>query len=258
MNPRIASGITGATPIWHDLMAELLKKYPDGIMSKPDKVKTVEIDSYLGGLPHNGDPKRTEYFIEGTEPKDVSPFYKKIKISKANGKLANDVEIKSGNYDEKEFIVFTESDPISTDGKNRWQEGIDAWVQSQGDSKFHPPTETSDNSSEDVIVTFKDPPDKATVNNDFHIRVVITTGPDVKNVKLYKNGTEFKNYDGNTKEVNEDVHFDDGTYEIKAVAVNNKDKRSEAVLKIGVNKPWDSTPTDTPAPSPSPTPSAHP
>ncbi|MEO6509281.1 MAG: transglycosylase domain-containing protein [Patescibacteria group bacterium] len=253
MNPRIASGITGATPIWHDLMTELLKKYDDGIMAKPDKVKSVEIDSYLGGLPHESDPKRTELFIEGNEPKEVSSYYKKLKISKSNGKLANDVEIKNGNYDEKEYIVLTENDPISTDGKNRWQEGIDAWINGQGNEKLKYPHETSDNSADDVVVTIKSPGDHQTVGNDFELEVKIVSGANIKNIKLYKQGSEFKNIDGNNREIKESMHLDDGTYELKVVAVNDRDKRNEAIIKIGVNKPWDFsnvTPTPTVTPTP--------
>jgi len=104
MNNAIASGTTGASSIWNAVMVELLKKHKDGIMETPEKVKAIEIDSYLGGLPKDGYGKRSEYFIEGNEPKETSPFYKKLKISKSTGKLANDVEIKSGNYDEKEYI----------------------------------------------------------------------------------------------------------------------------------------------------------
>jgi 1A family penicillin-binding protein len=119
MDPRIASGVTGASPIWHYLMSEILKKYPDGIIDKPDKVKALQIDAFLGGLPKDGYPVRSEYFIEGTEPKEVSPFYKKIS--------------------DKEYIVIKEVDPVSTDGINRWQQGIDEWIKSQSDEKYHPP-----------------------------------------------------------------------------------------------------------------------
>lgn len=252
MNPRISSGTTGATPIWNSMMTELLKKYDDGIMAKPDKVKAIEVDSYLGGLPHEGDPKRSEYFIEGTEPKEVSPYYKKLKISKSTGKIANDVEVRNGNYDEKEYIIITESDPISTDGRNRWQEAIDAWVREQGNDKLKPPTETSDNNIDDVIVTIRNPGDKSTVGNAFDIQVKITTGPGIKNIKLYKNGSEFKSIDGNNKEITESVNFPDGVYEIKVIAVNDKDKRAEAAIKIGVNRPWDSDITPSPSPTQAP------
>jgi penicillin-binding protein 1C len=251
MNPRIASGITGATPIWHDLMTELLKKYPDGISDKPDDVTALQIDAAYGGLPHNDDPKRSEYFIKGTEPKDVSPIWKKLKISKSTGKLANDVEVKNGNYDEKEYIVFTENDPISTDGHNRWQEGIDAWVKTQGNDKMHPPTETSDNSIDDIVVSIDSPNDHQQVGNTFDVHAHFVSSPDVKWVKIYANGNQIKEVDGNNHDVTQSVTLDDGVYDLKVVAANAKDKQSDSTIKIGVNKPWDSSPTPTSTPTPS-------
>src|SRR3989339_401873 len=163
MNAKIASGATGASSIFYRVIRELLKTYDDGIIEKPDKVKAVTIDSYLGGIPKDGTPTRAEYFIEGTEPKDISPIYKKLKISKANGKLANEVEIKTGNFEEKEFLVFTEDDPVSTDGKNRWQEAIDNWLKDQKDDKYHPPTEVSDASADSVVVSIKNPQGQTTI-----------------------------------------------------------------------------------------------
>lgn len=255
MNPRIASGATGASPIWHNIMLELLKDYKDGIIDKPNKVKALTIDAYLGGLPKDGYPTRSEYFIEGTEPKDVSPYYKKLKISKANGKIANDVEVKKGEYEEKEFIVITENDPVSTDGKNRWQEAIDEWRKQQADEKFKYPTETSDASSDSVVVSIKEPGDHATVGNDVHIVAKITSIDKVAEVKIYVNGSEVKKLDGDRDEVDETINLSDGTYEIKVVAKNNKDKQGDSTIKIGVNKPWDyqassPTPTFTPTPTP--------
>lgn len=250
MNPKISSGATGASPIFYRLMRELLKNHEDGIMDKPEKVKALTIDAYLGGLPKDGYPTRSEYFIEGTEPKDVSPYYKKLKISKSTGKLANDVEVKNGNYEEKEFIIFSESDPVSTDGKNRWQEGINTWVKDQGDPKYHPPNETSDASSEDVVVSIKNPMGQQTVgSNNVEIKAKIISIAKIKNVKIKINGSEVKSIDGDRDEINETINLTDGAYELQVVATNEKDKQGESTLKFGVNKPWDYTiPTPTPTP----------
>ncbi|MCX7956077.1 MAG: PBP1A family penicillin-binding protein [Patescibacteria group bacterium] len=252
MDPRIASGATGASPIFYKLMRELLKKYEDGIMPKPDKVKAVTIDAFLGGLPKDGYPTRSEYFIEGTEPKDISPFYKKIKISKSNGKLANDVEIKNGNFEEKEYIVITENDPVSSDGKNRWQEAIDAWAREQKDEKYNPPKELSDASSEDIVVSIKNPMGKTTVSsNNFDIKAKIISIAKIKNVKIKINGNEIKSLDGDRKEISESVNLADGVYELQVIAVNEKDKSAESTIKFGVNKPWDyKEPINTPSPTP--------
>lgn len=253
MNPKIASGATGASQIFYRLMIELLKKYPDGIMDKPEKVKALTIDSFLGGLPHENVSNRSEYFIEGMEPKDLSPFYKKLKISKSTGKLANDVEVRTGNYDEKEFIVIHEDDPISTDGKNRWQEAIDVWLKTMPDDKYHPPTDKSDASSDLVVVQIKSPGDKTTVSsNNVEIKAKMASIDPIKNVKLYINGSAVKEYNENKNEIYETLNLSDGVYEIRLVAVNEKDKTGDSVVKIGVNKPWDSVSSATPTPIPTP------
>ncbi len=145
MNQKIASGITGASPIWNQIMKFALKTYPDGIVAKPDGVEATEVDSRLGGKVKDDDKKRSEYFLADTAPKEIASGYQKIKISKNQSeKKANEYEIGAGQYDERDFIVLSESDPVSTDGKNRWQEGIEAWIKEQSDNIYKIPQETSD------------------------------------------------------------------------------------------------------------------
>jgi penicillin-binding protein 1C len=251
MDPRIASGETGASPIWHNLMVTLLKTYKDGIMDKPDKVKAIQIDPLFGGLPKDGSQTRSEYFIDGTEPKDVSPFYKRVKVSKSNGKLANDIEIKTGNYEEKDCYVVAENDPVSTDGKNRWQEGIDNWRKEQGDDKWKCPTEVSDNRSEDVVVSIKNISDHSTITDkNMNIRVKTVTLSSLKNVKIFVNGGEKRNFNDDRQDFEislSDLDIkDDGVYEIKVRSTNDKDKTGESSIKFGLNKPWDYAPTAVP------------
>lgn len=57
MDPYLTSGITGAAPIWHDIMTELLKDKPDEVAPMPQDVVTLPC--------HYG---RVEYFVKGTEP----------------------------------------------------------------------------------------------------------------------------------------------------------------------------------------------
>jgi 1A family penicillin-binding protein len=147
MNPRIASGTTGATPIWNKIMQAVLKNKPNEEFEKPDGVTAIEIDAFSGGTPRDGQPTRTEYFMKGTEPSTSAIIYKKVKLSKHQGdKLANQDEIDHGDYEVKEYVVFEEQDPVSTDGKNRWQEAINNWLNEahKDDSTYRPPTEVSD------------------------------------------------------------------------------------------------------------------
>ena len=261
MDPRIASGATGASPIFYRLMRELLKDYADGIPDKPDDVKAYTIDAFLGGLPKEGYPTRSEYFIEGTQPKDISPFYKKLKISKTNGKLANDIEIKTGNFEEKEYIVITEDDPLSTDGKNRWQEAIDAWAREQKDEKYHPPNELSETSADEIIVSIKSPADKSTVGNgEVNLKAKIVSLTAIKIVKIFLNNNLWKQIEGDIKEIDENLSINqNGVYEVKIEAVNEKNRTGSSQIKFGVNVPWDyQSPTNTPIPTPSPTPTINP
>ncbi len=251
MNQKIASGATGASSIWYKIMVELLKKYEDGIMEKPENVEATTVDAFLGGLPKDGYPTRSEYFIKGTEPTDVSAFYKTVKISRSNGKLANEVESRLGQYDTKDFIVITENDPVSADGVNRWQEGIDKWASEQPEDKYKPPKDMSDASSDAVVVSIRSPNGSSTVNsNNVEIRAKVASLDPIKNVKFYINGSEIKNFDGDNKEPTETLNLSDGVYKLQVIARNEKDKSGESTIIFGVNKPWDSEPTATPSPTP--------
>ena len=121
MNPAIASGVTGASPIWNRIMVASLKGKPSENFEKPDNVIEVQVDGLAGGVSYDNRPTRSEFFIKGTEPTSPSPVYK--------------------SKDGKTYVLFRESDPVSKDGKNRWQEGIDKWVEENhgGDPIYHPP-----------------------------------------------------------------------------------------------------------------------
>jgi penicillin-binding protein 1C len=65
---QVASGITGASPIWNKTMVELLKNSPPQHFSPPSNLVKVAICPLTGQLACEGCPSQTEYFIPGTEP----------------------------------------------------------------------------------------------------------------------------------------------------------------------------------------------
>lgn len=65
----VASGVTGATPIWHTIMKELLKGQPSYAWPEPEDLIKIDICPATGTLPCEGCGGKTEYFIPGTEPK---------------------------------------------------------------------------------------------------------------------------------------------------------------------------------------------
>jgi len=119
MNPSLTSGVTGAAPIWNRVMRVVLANQKDEPFQPPGKIVQKDVDALDGGLSCRDHPTRSEYFIKGTEPTASCLVYKE--------------------FGGTEYLVFHEEDPVSTDGKNRWQDGINEWVKTQEDSKYHPP-----------------------------------------------------------------------------------------------------------------------
>ena len=67
----VASGVTGASPIWSKIMSHLLADVPDKKFPRPKGIVEVKICVPTGTLPCEGCPLvRGEFFIKGTEPKN--------------------------------------------------------------------------------------------------------------------------------------------------------------------------------------------
>ncbi|MBU2051860.1 transglycosylase domain-containing protein [Patescibacteria group bacterium] len=66
---QVASGITGASPIWNKIMLVLLKDQPEHKFSKPENLIEVKVCTLTGQLACSGCPSKTEFFLSGTEPK---------------------------------------------------------------------------------------------------------------------------------------------------------------------------------------------
>ncbi|KKT32580.1 MAG: hypothetical protein UX99_C0025G0002 [Candidatus Amesbacteria bacterium GW2011_GWB1_47_26] len=65
----VASGVTGASPIWRRIMTEILKTTPSAGFASPANLVKVNICTITGQLACEGCPGRSEYFIPGTEPR---------------------------------------------------------------------------------------------------------------------------------------------------------------------------------------------
>ena len=224
MNQKVASGITGATPIWNRLMKLTIDKLPNEDFKKPDNVNALEIDALGGGLPCRAYPKRSEYFIKGTEP-------------------TRDCMVEKSK-DGTEYYVFVEYDPVSTDGKNRWQEGINAWTASQGDGKYHPPSEFLNEPTqnpEDVKVNLKKPSGHEQVDYSFDTEADIDSGRKITKVEFYVDGSIKDAKNGDSRNVSFSYNFspsNKGKHKIRVKAYNDNNKTGEAEVEISVGEAW--------------------
>lgn len=85
------SGISGAGPIWHDLMTLALKDRPPQDFVRPEGLVEVEVCALSGKLPEPFCPhRRHELFIEGTEPTEQCDLHQLVRIDAATGLRATE------------------------------------------------------------------------------------------------------------------------------------------------------------------------
>ena len=86
MNPALSSGITGATPIWHNITANLLKNQPQKWYEKPQNIIQKDVDISSGKLACKSTYKRNELFVAGTEPKGCASYQRVLVEKQPDGK----------------------------------------------------------------------------------------------------------------------------------------------------------------------------
>lgn len=252
----VASGVSGASPIWRQIMLKAWEMYGGDDFSPPSGVQSVLVDTISGYPEHDGYPSRSEYMITSAIPSEPDPIHTKLKVCKSDTtKLATPVDIAKGEYEEKEYYVLKGYDPYG----GLWEEGIDAWLSTVGDEKYHPPEEYC-GSSQDIIVGIEEPGDKSKVNsNSVKIRMRATTAPALKYMRLEIDDKLVESY--TSKYVETTVNLANGPHKITVVAENQDGKTASTTVRIGVNTDWDyvePTPTPTPLPSTSSSPSPSP
>lgn len=226
MNPKIASGVTGATPIWNRIITTALLGKGAESFAKPDNVTALEIDAFGGGLPCRDFPKRSEYFIKGTESTKDCLVEKTL--------------------DGKDYYVFLEFDPVSTDGKNRWQEGIDAWANANADSKYHVPGELKNEPNQnpdDIKVNISKPHDHDQVDagSSFEVQADVSTGRKVNKVEFYIDDTLKDTKSENASSYKFNFSFDSsnkGKHKIKVRAYNEAGKDNSSEITVSAGVPW--------------------
>ncbi|KKQ51085.1 MAG: hypothetical protein US72_C0022G0007 [Microgenomates group bacterium GW2011_GWC1_38_12] len=249
---QVASGVTGASPIWRRIILESLKEKPNISFEVPGGIVTKSIDSVSGYSAHDGFPSRIEKFIVGTEPGE-DPVHVRLKVCKSDGRLATPSDIASGNYEEKEFFVFKEEDPTGgIDGVNKWQEGILSWIGTQSDPRYRPPSDYC-GTSNPVNVEFLTPHDNdSNLPNKFAVEIRADSTNNIILVELEVDGTRIRSF--TRPPFREDVELSDGIHRLRAKAKDSSGKESDRSITIGVKVPWDYSPSPIPTGTPTPTP----
>jgi 1A family penicillin-binding protein len=248
---QVASGITGASPIWNSIVQRVLKGKPNVKFTPPSGIVKEDVDKISGYKSHDGFESRNEYFVKGTEPAGNDPVHTNLKICKGDGKLASPSDVASNNYDTKEFYVFKEEDPTAAvGGENKWQKGILDWINTQTDSKYHPPTDYC-GSANPVNVDFNSPRDRdGSLPSSFDIKVKAESSSNITEVAIEVDGTKVATINNLPYQTNSG-NLSNGIHTIHAIAKDSAGHTSDRTITVGVGVPWTES---SPSPSPSSTP----
>lgn len=247
----VASGISGASPIWHKIIVAVMADKPKLSFEVPQNVVTAQVDSVSGYAAHDGFPSRSESFAKGTEPTGPDPIHAMLKVCKSDGNLANPSDIAAGNYDSKEYFVFKEEDPTAgSGGSNKWQEGILNWLNSQGDGRYHPPSNYC-GTGNPLNIDFRGPTDQTSnLSSSIDVTFTANSSSAITQASLKVNGTTKCNFSNGQNSYTCNVSFPAiGVYTLQADATDASGHNSNRIITVGVGTNWNAA---TPTPSPSP------
>ncbi len=246
----VASGVSGASPIWRQIILELLRTSPALEFAMPEGIERISVDKISGYPAHDGFESKEELFLSNTIPTASDPIHQKIKVCRGQkNKLASETMISKGDFEEREVIILKENDPLSTDSRNRWQEAINNWISKQNDERYQIPSEYCDEGNE-VLVKFQQPSDKAQIKTqEVTVEIQVIANYKIEKVEVYLNNEKKETF--TSKPYRTKFVLADGIYTLKAKAYDEKGNSGEQEIKIGVNREVESSPQPSLSPSPS-------
>ncbi|MBW6441364.1 transglycosylase domain-containing protein [Patescibacteria group bacterium] len=239
MNPYVASGISGATPIYRRFMMEYLEGKEVERFENPPTVEKMEVDRLTGGLPYKDFDRRTEWFAKNTQPTAVSDWYQRIRICKIDGRIANESCIEADQSKEADFIRIRAE-------FNEWQSSVDSWVKGayKDDEKYFPPEMVSRlefdedgkvSNKDDVYAQIVGYKNGDSVNLNFRLNVEVSSYRDIERVTFYMDEekvSEDKNSPyGYTFSLSADKI---GEHTFKVIATDEKDNKGSDEIKLNV------------------------
>lgn len=238
MNPYVASGISGATPIWRRFMIEYLEGKEVEKFEAPSTVEKMEVDRLTGGLPYKGFDKRTEWFAENTKPSVVSDWYERIRICKIDGRIANQECIDADKSEEKDFIRIKAEFP-------EWQTAVDSWIKDayKDDSKYFPPQMVSKlefdgdevSNKDDVYAQIVGLKDDSSVFLNFRLNVEVSSYEDIKRVTFYLDGEKVSEDENSPYGYTFNLPSDKiGKHTFKVTATNEEDDKGSDEVTLNV------------------------
>ncbi len=232
----VVSGITGAAPIWRRIVNTLVAfGYETPAFAMPDGVEKLKVDAISGYPEHNGFATKEEYFVKNTAGALPDPIHQKIWVCKGQNKIATDAQKVAGDNEEKEYVIMKENDPVSEDGVNRWQIGIDNWIASQDKDLYKYPTEMCGDTREMSVAIFDLEDGSTRALDKIKFRVKADSSAGISKIEVYLDGTKKEEKSGEN-EFELEWQLSAQVHEVYAKAYSRDGKESTTkTYKVGVS-----------------------
>ncbi len=232
MDKSIASGVTGATPIWNKTMKMLLEGKKDEPFVKPDDVVYIDVDSRTGYKPGEGTTStRKELFIKGTEPQVGNISQLTIRVCKGT----NQAEKDGCDAEDKTYTLFT--DPYVKEVAKK--PGVCQGDCPEGDAyRGYTSIGGSSNSAGAPDISIRDIPDKANVPFVFNFTADSTPKGDaqISEIKLYLDDFNLLKT-SRTSPLSHQVTFQQsqaGEHRLRVEVIDNKGVTSSKEITVNV------------------------
>jgi len=233
----VASGVSGAAPIWRREMLEVLSKIPDRAWQQPSGVSQVDVDKISGYPAHDGFESIKEWFIDGTLLSGVDPIHKRIQVCKGQSdKLANAAQVAQNDFDWKEVIVVREKDPLTD--RDLWQKAIDGWVATKSaDPRFKTPTDYCQGNSS-IQVNISNPTSHNKFQSDgFEVRFEVFSDKPVDWADVYIDGSLKQRLTSQPYRVGV-PSLPKENHKVRVVVHNTDGQQAEQTTEFAINQDW--------------------
>ncbi len=107
----VASGITGASPIWNQIMSYALQDKEEEWPLKPEGIVGAQVCALSGKMPNPETPCETrfEYFIKGTVPTETENLKAFIEVDKTTGQIATNKTLPENKENQEHQVIY---DPL--------------------------------------------------------------------------------------------------------------------------------------------------
>lgn len=232
MHPSLASGVTGAAPIYRTIMEQLLKDKPVTPFPRPEGIVQMEIDTTTGQKASSfSGGRKQEVFEKGNLPPE-NDMYVKVRVCKPSGLLASAACEEAGEAEDRVFLVMY--DPY-TKQKQNGRTVCNPCPPTATDTSFF----DSDENKPKVEIT--DPEDGDTnVNKTFTARARVTGTPnnivEVRYTLNPGNQVKFGSKSGSTYNTSYTV-LNNGVYTLTARALDDAGNFGDTTISFTVGPP---------------------